>query len=53
MQKQLINYSETPQVTALEYHEMQDLKVHPEKADYYRRLAEQRRFAAHADYKRG
>ena len=29
--KKLIKYSETPQVTALEYSELRDLKEHPEK----------------------
>ena len=39
----LIPYSSTPQVTALEYKEMRDLELHPEKAEYYKELAEKRR----------
>ena len=36
--KKLISYSETPQVTALEYDEMRDLKKHPEKKEYYKTI---------------
>ena len=39
----LISYSETPQVTALEYDEMRDLREHPEKKEMYGRLAHQRK----------
>ena len=41
--KKLISYNQTPQVTALEYHEMRDLEKHPEKLDYYTELAERRK----------
>ena len=34
----LIQYSQTPQVTGLEYDEMRDLKEHPEKKEHYNRL---------------
>ena len=36
--KNLIKYENTPQVTALEYHEMRDLEKHPEKREYYDNL---------------
>ena len=39
----LIPYSETPQVTALEYDEMRDLRKHPEKNEHYDRLAHYRK----------
>ena len=39
----LIPYSGTPQVTALEYKEMRDLEMNPDKAGYYNELAEKRR----------
>ena len=39
----LIPYSETPQVTALEYDEMRDLREHPEKKEMYNRLVYQRK----------
>jgi len=39
----LIPYSETPQVTALEYDEMRDLREHPEKKEMYGILAHQRK----------
>ena len=38
----LISYSETPQVTALEYAEMRDLKEHPGKIKHYAKLIEKR-----------
>lgn len=38
----LIKYSETPQVTALEYSELRDLKKHPEKKDHYEFVVRQR-----------
>ena len=38
----LIKYSETPQVTALEYSELRDLKQHPEKKGYYEDVVRQR-----------
>ena len=38
----LIKYSETPQVTGLEYSEQRDLKEHPEKNDYYEDVVRQR-----------
>ena len=37
----LIPYSETPQVTALEYDEMRDLREHPKKKEAYGVLAHQ------------
>ena len=40
--KKLIKYSETPQVTALEYSELRDLKEHPEKKEHYKDVARQR-----------
>lgn len=38
----LIKYSETPQVTALEYSELRDLKKHPEKEKHYQEVVRQR-----------
>jgi hypothetical protein len=38
----LIKYSETPQVTALEYSELRDLKQHPEKEKHYKDVVRQR-----------
>lgn len=38
----LISYSETPQVTGLEYDEMRDLREHPEKKEMYGMLVHQR-----------
>jgi hypothetical protein len=38
----LIKYSETPQVTALEYSELRDLKEHPEKKSLYENVVYQR-----------
>ena len=43
MKIKLISYSETPQVTGLEYDEMRDLREHPEKKEMYGRLAHQRK----------
>ena len=40
--KKLIKYSETPQVTALEYSELRDLKKHPEKKKLYEDVVRQR-----------
>ena len=40
--KKLIRYSETPQVTALEYRELRDLKEHPEKEKHYKDVVRQR-----------
>ena len=40
--KKLIKYSETPQVTALEYNELRDLKKHPEKKELYKSVVNQR-----------
>ena len=40
--KKLIKYSETPQVTALEYSELRDLKQHPEKKSFYENVVRQR-----------
>jgi len=40
--KKLIKYSETPQVTALEYSELRDLKEHPEKEKHYEDVVRQR-----------
>ena len=45
MKIELIQYSETPQVTGLEYDEMRDLREHPEKKEMYGRLAYQRKVA--------
>ena len=38
----LIKYSETPQVTGLEYSEQRDLKEHPEKKSFYENVVYQR-----------
>lgn len=38
----LIPYIRTPQVCALEYDEQRDLEQHPDKADFYAKLIEQR-----------
>ena len=38
----LIRYSETPQVTGLEYSEQRDLKKHPEKKKHYEDVVRQR-----------
>ena len=43
MKIKLIQYSETPQVTGLEYDEMRDLREHPEKKDEYGMLVHQRK----------
>ena len=40
--EKLIKYSETPQVTGLEYSELRDLKEHPEKREYYKDVVRQR-----------
>ena len=40
--KKLIRYSETPQVTGLEYSELRDLKKHPEKKELYKSVVNQR-----------
>lgn len=40
--KKLIKYSETPQVTALEYSELRDLKSNPEKKEHYENVVRQR-----------
>ena len=40
--KKLIRYSETPQVTGLEYSELRDLKQHPEKKSFYENVVYQR-----------
>ena len=40
--KKLIRYSETPQITALEYSELRDLKEHPEKKKHYEDVVRQR-----------
>ena len=40
--KKLIKYSETPQVTALEYSELRDLKEHPGKKEHYENVVRQR-----------
>lgn len=40
--KKLIRYSQTPQVTALEYEELRDLEEHPEKAEKYADLVARR-----------
>lgn len=38
----LIKYSETPQVTGLEYSELRDLKEHPEKKEIYKDVVRHR-----------
>ena len=38
----LIKYSETPQVTGLEYSELRDLKKHPEKEEHYKNVVYRR-----------
>jgi len=43
MKIKLISYSETPQVTGLEYDEMRDLREHPEKKEMHDVLAYQRK----------
>ena len=48
----LISYSETPQVTALEYAEMRDLKERPGKIKHYAKLVE-KRTGAKADFLTG
>ena len=40
--KNLVNYADTPQVTALEYAEMRDLELHPEKSGFYKELVRSR-----------
>lgn len=40
--KKLIRYSETPQVTGMEYRELRDLKEHPEKKELYKSVVNQR-----------
>jgi len=40
--KKLIRYSETPQVTGLEYSEQRDLEKHPEKKGLYKSVVNQR-----------
>ena len=40
--KKLIKYSETPQVTALEYSEQRDFKEYPEKKKHYEDVMRQR-----------
>jgi len=40
--KKLIKYSETPQVTDMEYRELRDLKEHPEKKEHYKDVVRQR-----------
>ena len=42
MRKHLIDYWHTPQVTCLEYDEMRDLELHPEKSGQYKKLIEAR-----------
>lgn len=42
MQMRLVKYSETPQVTALEYSEMRDLQENPQKKDYYKSVVKSR-----------
>ena len=43
MKIKLISYSETPQVTGIEYDEMRDLREHPEKREHYNRLVHYRK----------
>ena len=40
--KYLIDYSETPQATGLEYDEMRDLEKNPEKQGKYNKLIKER-----------
>lgn len=42
MSRNLISKSQSPQVTALEYTEMRDLELHPEKSGQYKSLADKR-----------
>lgn len=42
MRRNLIEYCNTPQVTGLEYEEMRDLELHPEKKGYYDALVKSR-----------
>lgn len=42
MSRNLISKSRSPQVTALEYTEMRDLELHPEKSGQYKSLVEKR-----------
>ena len=40
--RNLIDYPNTPQVTGLEYDEMRDMELHPEKVGEYKDLAKNR-----------
>lgn len=42
MKRSLIDYPHTPQVIGLEYDEMRDLELHPDKAGYYASLVKMR-----------
>ena len=42
MVKHLIDYWHTPQVTCLEYEEMRDLELHPDKTGHYKSLIDKR-----------
>ena len=42
MKRSLIDYPHTPQVIGLEYDEMRDLELHPDKAGYYVALVKMR-----------
>ena len=42
MRTKLVSYGNTPQVTALEYHEMRDLEKNPRKKNYYDKLIAKR-----------
>ena len=42
MSMNLIDRGSTPQVTGLEYEEMRDLKLHPEKSGQYEALVKHR-----------
>ena len=40
--KSLVDYPHTPQVTGLEYDEMRDMELHPDKAGFYKDLVKER-----------
>lgn len=42
MSRKLIDYPNTPQVTGLEYEEIRDLELHPEKSGEYKNLVKRR-----------
>ncbi len=48
--KRLIRYSETPQVTGLEYDEVTYIKKHPEHKEFYEQIVRYRMKADKATY---